>query len=852
MHAPAEPDRIARAVRDVGAAAARRPRWVLALAVLGALLAGLVAARNLAVDTDSTRMLSPELPHRQRELALNAAFPGLNNRFVVLVEAPDGDSADLFLERLVAAIGRHPEALAQPFAASLDPFFRRNGLLYRDDAELDSLLARLSRAGPLLATLAAEPRLEAYFAALAEGVVDADRIAGGEAALARALAETDRTIRARLAGPSRPLPFSALFEPEGEVRRVLTVVPRLDFTRFQPAGPARAALEAAIREARAAPGAGEVEVFVTGDPAMRSEELRSVTQGLGLALGVSLLAVGALFALAFRRLALAGVALLVVVVALTATAAFASLAFDALNLVSMAFAVLLTGLGADYAIHLILRLREPGADWPQAACDLGPALLLCALTTSLGFLAFVPTPFVGMAQLGVIGAFGVFAAFVAAVLIVPAGVALVGAHPPLPPRPAPSARAGRMAAWGVLALVAAAALLVPHARFEADPMALRDPDAPSVRAFDLLFDQKETRPYVASVLVRDPARAEELARRLERSPLVERVVTPERLLPGPEAEFRREAIEAVAAGLLPQLEAGEPPIPTEDGLNRLRAALAAHPRPGGAALAEALRQLEARAATDPTLLRDLERDVLFHWPATLARLRTSLAPDPEPRLADLPAPLLERYRNARGDLRVEVVPRADLRDHRARAAFVAEVRRVTPDAAGPVVNLEESGAVVARAMVTATLLALLACGLTLLVLTRDLPGTLATLAPVLAAVVLTVGASALLKVPFNYANVIALPMLLGAGIDSAIHMAARARGGPAAALSSSTPRAVVFSAFTTIAAFGSLMLSAHRGVASIGALLLVALSATTICTLALQPAALALVRRVRRAAEPAR
>lgn len=855
MHAPASEGLVARAVRRAGDKASARPILTFLLAALLVALAGLVTSRHIAVDTDSSRMLSDELPHRQREAALNAAFPGLNARLVVVIDAPDADSADLFAARLKAAIEKHPDLLEAPFVAALDPWFQRNGLLYMDDAALDSMLAKLSRAGPLLGTLAAEPTLSAYFASLAEGVVDADRIAGGEESLSRILLETDRSVRARLAGEGRPIPFSALFAPEDEaaVRRILTVVPKLDFTRFQPARPARDALDAAVAEARAAPGLSAVRVAVTGDPAMRSEELRSVTEGLGLALVVSLISVALLFAIAFRRLSLALVALSVVIVALALAAAFASLAFDALNLVSMAFAVLLTGLGADYAIHLILRMREPGGSWHAAADDLGLALFLCAVTTSLGFLAFVPTPFAGMAQLGLIGAFGVFAAFLAALFLVPAGLRLAGAGPPLSARSTLPSGLGRFAPWLVGALVALAALFAPGARFETDPMALRDPNAPSVVVFATLFDDKETRPYSASVTVADDAAAEALAARLKALPEVDHVVTPARLLPGEGADYRFEAVDAVAAGLLPQLEAGAPAIATENGLARLIEALEANPRPNGPALLESLRALDTRARADPAILPALERDILTFWPATLARLKTSLQPDMVPDGADLPAELVSRYRNPQGQVRVEVVPVADLRDPVARAAFVSAVRGIAPEAAGPVVNLEDSGTVVARAMVTATALALLACGLVLFAVTRNLPDTLATLAPVLAAIVLTLGASALLNLPFNYANVIALPMLLGAGIDSAIHMAARTRAaGAAAALSSSTPRAVLFSALTTVAAFGSLMLSAHRGVASIGALLLVALASTTICTLALQPAALALAGRLNARRTPGR
>ncbi|MFQ3666637.1 MAG: MMPL family transporter, partial [Sphingomonadaceae bacterium] len=732
--------------------------------------------------------------------------------------------------------------------AAIHPYFQKNGLLYMDDAELDSMLAKMSRAGPLLGTLAAEPTLDAFFASVAEGVLDADRIAGGPEALAKVVAATDATIRARLAGEAQPLAFSTLFaEDDAPVRRVLTVTPVLDFTLFQPARPARAALAAAIAEATADPALAGVTVAVTGDPAMRSEELRSVTQGLGLALAVSLVSVAVLMAFAFRRVSLALIALGVVLVALALAAAFASLAFPALNLVSMAFAVLLTGLGADYAIHLVLRMEEPDGDWDMTARDLGLALLLCAVTTSIGFLAFVPTPFVGMAQLGWIGAFGVFAAFFAAITLVPAGLALAGRRP-RPPRggPALPAVVTRLALPLMLVALVAAAVAAPRARFETDPMALRDPAAPSVVAFATLFDDKATRPYSASLLAADMEEAEGMAERFAALPLVDHVVTPLRLLPGEEAEFRYEAVDSVAAGLLPQLEADTPAVVTAGGRARLAEVLRGAALPEQQRLAESLAALDAAAARDPQVLAAVERDLFTFWPATLARLKTSLVPDPAPALSDLPAELLGRYLNRQGQVRVEIVPVADLRVPQAREAFVRAIAEVSPQVAGPVVNLEASGNVIARSMLTATALALLACGLILFAVHRDALMAIATLTPVVAAVVLTVGASALLKLPFNYANVIALPMLLGAGIDSAIHLAARVRAaGAAAALLSSTPRAVVFAALTTVAAFGSLMLSAHRGVASIGALLLVALTATTLSTLILQPRALALAERLR-------
>lgn len=834
---------VGRLLARLGEASSRRPLVVLLVALVVVIGCGLVAARSIRVDTDASGMLSSELPHRQRELAFNRVFPGLNTRLVVLVDAPDADRADAFLTRLLSEIGKRPQHLKDPFAASVDPYFLRNGLLYKDDAELDSFLARLSRAGPLLATLASEPTLEAYFAALAEGVIDAERIAGGEETLVRVLKETDRTIAARLEGQPRQLAFSSLFSEDGNssVRRVLTVEPKLDYSRLQPARPAIAALSDAI--AAADPGRDQVRVAVTGDPAMRSEEFGSVLSGIGVSLAVSLVALSALLWFAYRNIRLSLLTLSIVILANSVAAAFASLAFPALNLVSMAFAVLLTGVGADFAVHFILHARQPGASIANALQRLGPALFLCALSTMAGFLAFVPTPFVGMTQLGLIGAVGVLTAFVATVIVIPAGLRLVPASklpsggfsglPAMPPLLLPMLAGG---------LLVAALILAPRARFETDPVALRDPGSPAVIAYGSLFAERETRPYSASILVATPEEAEAVAQRLEALPEVDRVVTPARLLPGEDAVYRFDAIDAVAAGLLPQLAGGEAPVVTAGGLARLKAALGRDRRPESRALLE---RLEALERAGPEAMTNVEADILHFWPTTLERLRTSLTPELEPDLPDLPPVLLSRYRAADGQIRVEVVPAKDLRDPAARKAFVAAVRGIAPEAAGPVMNLEDSGAVIERAMLTATATALLLCGLLLLAVDRSVWRTIATLLPIVAACILTLGGSVLFQLPFNYANVIALPMLIGAGIDSAIHMAAsadesgHAAGGP-------TPRAIIVTALTTITSFGSLILSDHRGVASIGGLLLIALASTTFAALVLEPPLLRIAARLNR------
>jgi predicted RND superfamily exporter protein len=170
--------------------------------------------------------------------------------------------------------------------------------------------------------------------------------------------------------------------------------------------------------------------------------------------------------------------------------------------------------------------------------------------------------------------------------------------------------------------------------------------------------------------------------------------------------------------------------------------------------------------------------------------------------------------------------------------FVAAVRSVAPDAIGfPVIYLEAGDAVV-QAFQQAFLLSLLAVTVLLLILLRPKSDVFLVLLPLLLAGALTGAASVLFHIPFNFANIIALPLLLGIGVDSGIHMVHRMRTAPSSGqiLQTSTARAVLYSALTTICSFGNLAVSPHRGMASMGILLSIGIGFTLLCILVVLPA----------------
>jgi predicted RND superfamily exporter protein len=265
-------------------------------------------------------------------------------------------------------------------------------------------------------------------------------------------------------------------------------------------------------------------------------------------------------------------------------------------------------------------------------------------------------------------------------------------------------------------------------------------------------------------------------------------------------------------------------------------------QPGVAAksLANELRAYAARRtpANDAALTVDIFR----HFPLLIDRLRLQLDAD-EVTAELLPTQLRSRYIAPDGRLRVEITPSADLRAPAEMRDFVEAVAAVAPGAAGPPDQITAAAGSVAGAILQAAALAFLGCALLAWAMLRDAARMAAILLPLLLAGAVTMAASVILELPFNYANVIVLPLLIGVGIDSSVHFALRANQQPASVFATSTPRAVLFSALTTIAAFGTLGLSEHRGTASMGIMLAISLCAAVVMIFALTPALVRLLAR---------
>lgn len=856
--------------------AGRAALWVVLLALLATGVILHYTINHLGIYTDTAKMLSEDLPFRQIYEDYKQTFPQYVDTLLVVIEGETPGLAEDARNALADRLEQETGLFKTVYLPGGGPFFRQQGLLYLSISELQDLTDNLAQVQPFLGKLTREQDLVGLFSLLNTAIEAIQE--GEELDLSLAFEQIEEGLIATLAGRFYRLSWQALMRGgESSVadrRRFIVVQPYLDYSQWLPAGPAMQAVRRLAEELQINPAHG-VRVRITGQVALAHEELQTVTRGAELAGILALVTVGIVLFVGLGAWQMVFATLATLLAGLIFTAGFATFAVGNLNLISIAFAVLYIGLGVDYAVHFCLRYREllqqghsHRPSLRDAGQSVGGSLVLCAFTTAIGFYAFVPTAFAGVSELGLISGTGMFISLFATLTLLPALLSLLPgirvAHPPaeITGRPARALlylpqRHARIILWGTGLLGLAALLVLPQARFDFNPIHLRSPETESVATFYDLLEHSTTSPWSIVVLAENAATAEKKAAQLEQLEAVDQVLTIESFIPKHQDQ-KLAIIEDIALIMGPQLRMiQDTPAPgvsqqmatMQDLLTTLQNFIQAHEKDSlrrsaqnlHANLTRFLETLAVRSFEEQQdLLARLEQALLGTLPGRLEDLRTSLNATPVSR-ESLPEDLVERWVAADGRHRIEVFPEERLDKNVELRRFVSAVQAVAPKATDAAVLNLESGQAVVKAFIEAFSYALIAISILLLTLLSPKRDTLLVIIPLLLMALFTGASTVWLDIPFNFANVIALPLLLGIGVDSGIHMVHRFRTAlppHGNLLATSTARAVLFSALTTICSFGNLAVSPHPGTASMGMLLTLGLGFTLICTMIILPALL--------------
>jgi hopanoid biosynthesis associated RND transporter like protein HpnN len=837
-----------------------RHAWlvIFAAALLGAASA-IYTARHFAISTDVSKLLSPDLPWRQRELAYQAAFPQQTESIVAVVEGPTPELATSAAAALTDELKQQPKLFRSVSVAGGGEFFDRNKLLYLPPDNLSQMTQRLTTASLLLGMLTRDPSLRGLGQVL-RTVLEGVHIGRLPLdSLARPLNMAADTFDDILA--DRPATFSWLVllggapaKPE-ELRRIVEIWPVLDYSALEPGAVATAAIRAAADKAKLASDF-QSTLRLTGPVVISDDEFATLREG-ALRNGVITAAIVLLILwLALRSVRIVAAVAVTVGVGLAVASALGLMLVGALNPLSVAFAVLFVGLGADFAIQFSVRYRVERHEnddlrgaLVRAAGWVGAPLTLAAAAAAAGFLSFLPTSYSGLAQLGLISGCGMVVAYVASMTLLPA---LLRAFQPPPERkplgfaalaPADHFLHRHRAAVVVTTLFVALAGLpsLMQLHFDFNPLSLRSQNSEPVATLLLLSKDPTFDVNAAQVLV-PPAEVASVSKQLSALPQVAHVRSLESFIPADQDEKLR-SIRAAASTLNPQLTAPRTAAPSDaENVAALRTAAKALLDTAGqdsGTGAQAARRLAAdlnRLADATAALRERAQAAFVRPLETdLQALRRSLQAQPVTR-ASLPADLVRAWTAPDGRTRVEAAPAGDPNDSQNLRRFALAVLAAQPTATGQAVETYEWGEAIIVAFIQAGVWALCSIAILLFVVLRRIRDVLLTLVPLLVAGAVTLEICALTGFALNYANIIALPVLLGIGVAFKIYYVTAWRRGETNFLESALTRAVLFSALMTATAFGSLWLSAHPGTSSMGKLLALSLLCTLASAALFQPA----------------
>lgn len=869
-----------------------------ALAVLGLL----VAATQLEFRTGRADLVASGERNRQLDDRFEREFEDLPERVVVVIRPRRPEAGRAFASALGRRWERDPSL--EKVLYRVDPeALKAKALFYLSPEELAALNGRLAAHRDLLHDLADAPTLANLLALINRQVTATlmdhlfTRDLRGE--------EVDNApldvapLRALLGsmtawvGGSRPFqsPWEAFFATPGDGRprdgflwsddqRLLFVLanPRAsagDFNRFQTAVAKIRADVSALQAEHP-----EVEVGITGRAVLESDEMAAVQRDMTIAVVISLVGVTMLFVVFFRGIVQPALAAITLLVGASWALGFTTLTIGHLNILSIAFLPMLIGLSVDCSIHFVARYREEraaghetGAAMARTIAGAGGGIAAAALTTAVSFLALLLAGFQGLAELGFVSGSGVLLAAAATFTTLPALLVLSDRRkagravppPPAAPHPAPrSPGLGRPAAALILSVVLVG-LVVPglgRVRFDFNLLNLQADDTEAARwartvfastRRSVLFEEvaagslDETRrkaaalsalPSVAevesvlSVLPEDQERKRPLISDLQS------LVGDLALRPAPAGPVDVDAVRAILARLKFKLGGADTPEPAQTGFDRDR-------RQVGRLVDELLAVTGRMDAADVgRTLAGFQEQLFRDLQEQLAVLMS--APEAEPVTpADLPPALQARYVGRTGQYRLFVFPAEDIWEFEPLARFVTDVRSVDPDTHGTPGSTYEYVRMMKEGYERAGWYALLSVTVLVVLVFRAVQPALLALVPLTVGAVWTLGLMGLLGASFNLANLLLLPLLVGIGIDNGIYVVRRFRetdpSSGAPALPRSTARAIILSALTTMVGFGSLMISSHHGIHSLGLVVVLGVGSVLAVSLMTLPALLTLL-----------
>ncbi|MBL9119622.1 MAG: MMPL family transporter [Phycisphaerae bacterium] len=851
-----------------------RPWTVVALSLITAIIAGAYGFLRLPLDANTDSLISRNRPWMGLYLGFLQEFGDLEYLYAVVDTKGDRAAGERAADALLARLKTMPDLPGVYGRVESDEALR----IATRAMSIDELTALSEAASAIPALTTPESALGVASAAIqqatrfgATGAGERERLGAEAFFLLDVIAGADDILAGRPASGLAAMPPPEYLASDTGRLLFIAILPRKDFGTL-------AAIEGPLAEIRAAIDATRsefptVEIGLTGKPVLQADELITSTGDTTRSFAASLLLVALLCVIIYRDWRRPLLALIAFAVAIGWTHGAAALLVGRLTLLSMVFMLVLIGAGLDYGIHVVSRYLEFRREVDiresvrRTMHTTAVGTLTGAATSAIVFVLAILSDFQGLRELGIIAGAGLVLCALAMVTTLPALLILFDRPgQPAQPRsiPIPGVSIGvnrRRARWAfaILATITVAAIAITpfRLRFESNLLKLQAQDLESVHWEHRVLEDSASLSWFAAVIAPDESSALAAIERAKREPEIGFIrsvfdviqpATPER------DELRARFASRVAAPLGQHSEAITPQA-LERAASSVRFALSLavgrasdEERSRMTSIADRLTALAGHLRQAPDIATKAITTAVEQARIAAGHI---MAGDAASLREALPAAIRARSMSPNGKYLVSLVPKADTWELEPLQRFVEAIRRVDPNATGVPITQSESIADMTRAFNLISLWSVLAVAVITWLDFRRLSAVFLCVGILGSGIAITVGLLALFDVPLSLANFFGVPILIGLGIDSNIHLLHRAdenRAGNDPGFDDlaidfgGTRSAVIFTSLTTAIGFGGQIFASHRGMQGLGWIMTIGSLVCLATSMWLLPAVLRLLR----------
>lgn len=837
---------------------------VLVLGILALMVAASAyyAVTHFGIDSDLDRFIRQTEKnqwHKNNEI-YRKTFPSYHRNAVVVVSGASAEETYFVAEELYHKL-KDSAQFDDVFAPIFDPFITERVFYNLPTEGVKILSEKVSESLPSLAKIYHQPGIETLVEHLVELHAQASEYGILMPEVAVQLQSFDKAIEQLAQGQEDPVYLMPKMTPPDTDSLHFQLIAVKREPNHAEKFPNKAIMDDINRIIDSVDTTGsDVTVRVTGEIAMMNDEITESLDGMNRAGQISMVLIFLILWLGMRSKRLIVGTFLMIFIGTLFSVVFTLAVFKNFNTLSLVFVVMLFGLGVDFAVHYSLRVIEAMSDGEDlkaaemtATRETGLALALCSLTTIIAFTSFIPTDYLGMAELGVISAFGMLVAYFLSLTFMPAWFIVAKVKPiKVSEFEPPKALLNfNYPAKTILALtlimLAATSWYISDTRFNYNVLSMRTADSEAIIALRELQENNIVNSYAIATIVDQNDDLDALKQRLERLDTVAAVELPSEHLPVFQ-EVKHHYLSGVSQQLGEFGEVGEvaaiEQVAIIEKINLLQTQI--------------FDQHEQFIDEDQVLLQDLydSLDLLKQrqdiWPnlqssiaegiaEDLSQLRTWFSAKPF-TLKDLPDDIRRRLVSDQGEALVQIIPAVDMSNTDENRRFIEELLEVQPNISGVAVHEWGVGQVMVQAFTTATIISVSMIFFVIALTFKSFKPAIMILIPMALVITCTLSIAKMIGMSLNMANILVVPLIFGLGVDTGIHVVNRYHLSDdwRHTLFSSTGRAVILSALTTIGTFVAISFSQHQGAASIGILLSIALSLLIVITFIVLPALLML------------